>query len=122
MIKAKHIKGVNSNGYVLTTNGSGVVSWAAASGGGLTYSAQTSSSFTIAVDHHYSVNISSATTLTLPSSGSGQISFKNMNSATLTVQAASGKTLDATAEGSVALSQYEAVTVITDGAGNWEIR
>ena len=27
MIKAKHIKGVNSNGYVLTTDGSGVVSW-----------------------------------------------------------------------------------------------
>ena len=40
MIKAKHIKGVNSNGYVLTTNGSGVVSWAAASGGGLTYDPQ----------------------------------------------------------------------------------
>ena len=121
MIKAKHIKGVNSNGYVLTTNASGVVSWAAASGG-LTYSAQTSPSFTIAVDHHYSINIGSATTLTLPSSGSGQISFKNMNSATLTVQADSGKTLDGTTAGSVALSQYEAVTVITDGSGNWEIR
>jgi len=114
-----------SSGQYLKTDGNGKTSWgtvSAGGGGGLTYSAQTSSSFTIAVDHHYSVNIGSATTLTLPSSGSGQISFKNMNSATLTVQAASGKTLDGTTAGSVALSQYEAVTVITDGSGNWEIR
>ena len=122
MIKAKHIKGVNSNGYVLTTNDSGVASWQpSGGGGGLTYSGKTSS-FAPAVNYHYSVNIGSATTLTLPTSGSGQISFKNRNSAVLTVKADSSKNLDGTGGGSVELSENEAVTVITDGSGNWEIR
>ena len=60
MIKAKHIKGVNSNGYVLTTNGSGVVSWAASSSGAdhYSYEAKThnDSPLTPAASKHYSIN------------------------------------------------------------------
>ena len=63
MIKAKHIKGVDSNGYVLTTNGSGVVSWAApasssAGSENYTYSAvtHTDSPLTPSANYHYSIN------------------------------------------------------------------
>ena len=63
MIKAKHIKGVNSNGYVLTTNASGVVSWAAPASGGAgadhyDYEAKTQSDspLTPTASKHYSIN------------------------------------------------------------------
>lgn len=114
-----------TTGQVLATDGSGVLSFSTVSGGsgggGFSYSAE-SSSFAPAVNYHYSCNITASTTLTLPTSGSGQISFKNMNATALTVQSDSTKTLDGTTQGSVELSQYDAVTLITDTSGNWEIR
>jgi len=113
---------IGTSGYVLTSDGTNVTFQAASGGGGLTYTATTDPNVTLVLNNHYSINIGSATTLTLPTTGSGQISFKNMNSAILTIQADSAKTLDGVTTGSVELSQYEAVTLITDGSGNWEIR
>ena len=104
-----------------------LVSGSGSSGGGLTYEPHTSgATITAAVNKHYSVNVSGQdVTANLPTTGTGQISFKNMNSSnslTVRVTQSSSKTFDGVTDGGIVLSHKEAVTVITDGSGNWEIR
>lgn len=128
MIKAKHIKGVNSNGYVLTTNASGVVSWQPASGGGaggFTFSSidQTYSG-TPAASYHYSVSLSSALTINLPTSSlsSGdEIRFKLTTSGHNLTLNPGDWTIDGSTTDYVISNINASVTLITDGSSKWEI-
>ena len=116
---------------VLKTDGNGNLSWVdqptGGSGGGLTYDGSQSTSFIAVVNKHYSVSGSSQDVIaTLPTSGSGQISFKNMNASynlkvQVTQSLSPAKKLDGVDDGHIDLDYKEAVTLITDGSGNWEI-
>lgn len=114
-----------ADGQVLTTDGSGVLTFATAPGA-FTYQTYSSNTTLFALrNRHYSVQHGSlSVTATLDSSsGAGQISFKNMMSSSqnLIVQASSGKTLDGVSSGSVTLTYKQHLTVISDGSGNYEI-
>ena len=130
MIKAKHIKGVSSNGYVLTTNASGVVSWNAASGGG---SRPTVDATTITSDTTISnpnstvleiVYLVSGTTsaVTLPTAVGNEglkIQIKNMLTSAVTINPPTNQTIDSGSSASLA-SQYESLTFISTDS-NWII-
>jgi hypothetical protein len=121
--KLQYAFGDNASSLTFSTISTG----SGGSGGGLTYEPHsTGTTITAAVNKHYSVNVSSTDVIAdLPITGTGQISFKNMNpsnSLTVRVTQSSSKTFDGVADGGIVLSHKEAVTVITDGSGNWEIR
>tara|TARA_Y100000592_G_scaffold19112_1_gene29240 strand:+ start:294 stop:692 length:399 start_codon:yes stop_codon:yes gene_type:complete len=131
MIKAKHIKGVNSNGYVLTTNGSGVVSWAAASGGGsrpVVTAISNNDDYNIAnvtdssvLEQIFLANTGSAT-ITLPTAagvGGLKIQIKNMITSAITIDTVSSQTIDTASSVSIT-SQYESLTFVSDNS-NWVI-
>ena len=135
MIKAKHIKGVNSNGYVLTTNGSGVVSWAAASGGGSrpTVTEITASPYTIGSSPDASISSSelervylcgtNASTVTLPTAVGNEgfkIQIKNRISSAITVNTTSSQTIDGSATSVSITNENDSLTFISDDA-NWFI-
>ena len=138
MIKAKHIKGVNSNGYVLTTNASGVVSWQPASGGGGSrpdVTEITANSYTIGSSPDASITSSDleriyvcdsgASVVNLPTAVNNEglkIQIKNRISSAITVNAPNPGTQQ-TIDGSNSVtitSQYESLTFVSDNA-NWNI-
>jgi len=131
MIKAKHIKGVNSNGYVLTTNASGVVSWAAASGGGFTYEAKahSDSPLTPAAGKHYSINADGSSAnfaINLPALStftdgeSIRIKFRaRSGSNNIVITAQSGENIDGSNTYTLDNS-HSSITLIA-GSTEWEI-
>ena len=117
-----------TNGQVLQTNGSGVLSFVDQSGGGggggFTYNSAISAT-NAAVDNHYSCGAGNQTfTVTLPaaSGASGQVSIKNMGTGTITVGRTGGDTIDGVASDYTLDIQYSAITLISNGSNGWEIR
>jgi hypothetical protein len=104
---------------VLQTDGSGVLSWVAQSGGGFTYSAITADPANAQLGYHYSCT--GTFTITLPTTGSAgqEIRVKNMGSGTITIdpqtQNIDGATTDYTLD-----VQYSAITLVSTGS-HWEV-
>lgn len=122
-----------SSNQVLTTNGSGTLSFSDQSGGGgFTYSAIDSSSttsFNVSVSYHYSVDCSSAAvTANLPDSFAAGLSagdsvrFKlTDNTNNLTLSPNSTNTIDGSNSDRVMSNSQESLTLVWSGNGNWEI-
>ena len=111
-----------TNGQVLQTNGSGVLSFVdqSAGGGGWTYSAITADPANAQAGYHYSCT--GTFTITLPTSGvsaGAEIRVKNMGTGTITIdpqtQNIDGSTTDYTMD-----VQYSAITLVSTGT-HWEI-
>jgi hypothetical protein len=120
-----------TSGQVLSTDGSGALSFTDQSGGGFTYSSidsSTTTSFSVAIDYHYSVNCSSAAvTANLPDSfvaglnAGDSVRFKITNNTnSLTLNPNSSDTIDGSGSRVMSNSQ-ESLTLVWDGSSNWEI-
>lgn len=111
-----------SSGQVLSTNGSGTLSWASA-GGGLSvlsksanYTVQTSDGSNVAVLCTNTITI----TLYAASGNSGNVvNVKNNGTGTITIDANASETIDS-ALTQVIVTKYASLTLLCDGTG-WHI-
>ncbi len=112
-----------TNGQVLQTNGSGVLSFVDQSGGGgggVTYSAITADPANAQAGFHYSCT--GTFTITLATSGysaGDEIRVKNMGTGTITIDPQTG-TIDGSTTDYTLDVQYSAITLVSTGT-NWEI-
>lgn len=115
-----------SNGQVLSTNGSGVLSWSTVSGGsGITRSVNnisttTNAGSTASTDYVY--NVTSGTfTLTMPTAASNtnRYTIKQSGTGVLTIATTSSQTIDGSTTYTMS-KQYQAIDLISDGT-NWII-
>jgi hypothetical protein len=114
---------------VLKTDGSGNLDWVDQSGdGGFTYTAITSASSPVtgAVDTHYSADTSGgAITINLPALAAGnagkeiRVKLKTAGN-TLTLDGNLSETIDGSTTYTLTV-QNQAVTLVSDGSGNWEV-
>lgn len=119
--------GAGSNGQALTTDGNGNLSWAAVSGF-KTWSAKTST-FTAAVNNHYSVNTTSgAVTVNLPQiattiEGESIVVKFRSGTNTLTLTPYPGNTIEGLANLILTDSSApgQSVTLVSDGSSAWEL-
>jgi len=114
-----------TSGYVLSTNGSGVTSWVAQSGGsGITRninSVSTNTTAAAAASTDYVYLCSSTMTLTLPTavSNTNRYSIKNSGSATVTIATTSAQTIFTTAAVStLTLAPGESYDLVSNSS-NW---
>ena len=112
-----------TNGQVLQTNGSGVLSFVDQSGGGgggVTYSAITADPANAQAGYHYSCT--GTFTITLATSGysaGDEIRVKNMGTGTISIDPQSA-TIDGSTTDYTLDVQYSAITLVSTGT-NWEI-
>lgn len=120
-----------TNGQVLQTNGSGVLSFVDQSGGGASAPSVTAQNTTATLstpsagtlEEVYTVNSSSAVTLTLVSAatvGEGfKYQIKRLGTGSVTVDPASTEYIDHSGQSTFAIgAQYDSITLISDGT-NW---
>lgn len=116
------------SGEFLQTNGSGVLSWAASSGGGLTVESQNSTTALTGTNKFVKADSSGAAiTLTLPAAataGSGAIfvikDIGNASTNAITLEGNASETIDG-ALNKIIATNYASIEVVCDGS-NWWIR
>lgn len=114
-----------TSNQVLSTNGSGTLSWATVSGSGITRSVNNISSTasagaTASTDYVY--NVTSGTfTLTMPTavSNTNRYTIKQSGTGILTIATTSSQTIDGSTTYTIS-KQYQAIDLISDGT-NWII-
>jgi len=116
---------------VLQTDGSGVLSWVAQSGGGgasrppvdeITATGTISAPLSTDMQAFYYVDQSTAVTITLPTASSAAEGFllniKRLGSGTVDVQRQSTDYIDVSTQTSISLSQYDSLTFLADATNN----
>tara|TARA_B100000427_G_scaffold23268_1_gene17350 strand:+ start:2400 stop:3695 length:1296 start_codon:yes stop_codon:yes gene_type:complete len=119
--------GIGSNGQVLSTNASGVLSWTTAAGV-RTYSSKTAT-FTAAVNNHYSVStaggaiVANLPQISTTSEGESLVIKFKTGTNTLTIAPYSGNTIEGLNNLIMTDSQSpgQSITLVTDGTSAWEI-
>jgi len=125
MIRPKQISGAGAvNGDVLTYDGGNVV-WAAASGGGVSWTYERkSANFTAVAGYHYSIDTTAgAVTVTLPASGTAAAAIRFKRRAgnnSVTINRAGADTIDGETS-YVMNNQHQANELVDSGLGAWEV-
>lgn len=125
MIRPKQISSSGaSTGDVLTYDGSDVT-WAAASGGGVSWTYERkSANFTAVAGYHYSIDTTAgAVTVTLPASGTAAAAIRlkrRAGSNNVVINRAGSDTIDGATSYTMA-NQYQANELVDSGLGDWEV-